>query len=128
MWTIKWQPGKAVTAATAVEIEHVLDTLQRETAGNVGVFVEIIAPNKDAMAIGLSKRVGVLSFMRGTGDPHYLSSAGDDPGDEVMVFRYMGEWTEISQRKTLPIEKAREAVRYFLTTGTPSPEINWEED
>jgi Immunity protein Imm1 len=62
-----------------------------------------------------------------SGDTPYLSSTGDLIGDDLVVFRFMGDSSEFPIRHAIPIESAREAIRHFFRTGQLPDTIKWEE-
>ena len=112
-----------------LELDRLLDSLHCQHSGNKGILVSVeLSETGDSLAIGIGCDVAVLSYVPGDGKPPYFTSVGDERGDDVVVFRFMGDWTEFPVKNTVSMGAAREAVRHFCKTGKLSPEVRWEED
>ena len=72
-------------------------------------------------------RATILTYVPSSLDPPYLASIGEEVGDAVVGFDYMGQLSEFPRRQIIPIATAREVMREYLETGMLSNRIAWEE-
>ncbi len=57
----------------------------------------------------------------------HMVSAGDDRGDEPLVFYVFGDHcSETPGRRTISTDAARAALRYFVESRGLSPHVEWE--
>jgi hypothetical protein len=125
---VQWAENGQKDVCTLSELDAVLDDLQDKHCGEP-VLVAIEGPeNRGSLTIGLGLDRSVLNHVPASGDPPYLSSIGNADAEGIVVFYYMGHWTEIRQLHLIPIDLAREAARYFFVTGRLLEQVKWQPD
>lgn len=127
MWRVQWAEDKTRETLTIQELDALLAELARGRAGQRGMLVNIESPNGDVLTVGVGGDVSVVSYMRQNGKPPYVTTVGDPEAEGIVVFDYLGQWTEIPKRNTITFERAREILRRFLWDGTLDPNVEWEE-
>ena len=109
------------------DVEHLLDGIHRNAFSGDAPLVTIeCRPGGDSLTVGLGRDISILSYVPGDNSPPYLLSVGDLRGEEVMVFRFMGDRSEFPLKNGIPIAVARTALHYFCSTGKLSESVHWE--
>ena len=129
MWKVEWRDDSKHVVATTEELESLLDRLHLEHEDAEPILAVIESQiNGDSLAIGLGRPLSVLNFVRGSGDPPYLTSLGTSDEEKTMEFDFMGQISEFPIRNAVPTDTAREAVHEFVKTGGLPRTVRWEED
>lgn len=127
MFNVSWN-SHMEDVASLDDVEGLLDSIHRETSSGEALLVTVERQlGGDSLTIGLGRDISILSYIRGDNNPPYLMSVGALQGDEVVVFRFMGDWSEFPLKNGLPIAVARAAMRYFCKTGKLSEAVQWEQ-
>jgi len=80
------------------------------------------------LSVCVRRDLGSVQHSPANGDPPYMvaiTTAPHDPNDEVEFF-IGSELTLLSARHAVPLDTAKEIIRYFLETGQRSPVVPWE--
>lgn len=127
MFDVSWN-NCTEDVASLDDVECLLDRIHRETFLGEAPLVTVERQlGGNSLTIGLGRDIGILSYISEDGNPPYLVSVGELQGDEVIVFRFMGDWSEFPLRNGIPIAVARAAMRYFCRTGRLSESVQWEQ-
>jgi Immunity protein Imm1 len=127
MFNISWD-NHVEDVASLGEVESLLDRIHRESYGDVAQLVIVERQiDSNSLTIGLGSDISVLSYIPGDANPPYLVSVGELQGEDVIVFRLMGDWSEFPIKNGVPIPVARAAMRYFCKTGILSETVQWEQ-
>lgn len=123
MFNVSWN-NRMEDVASLDDVECLLDSIHRETFLGEAPLVTVERQlGGNSLTIGLGRDVSILSYIPGDSNPPYLVSVGELQGDEVIVFRFMGDWSEFPLKNGLPIAVARAAMRYFCRTGKLSESV-----
>ena len=127
MFNLSWN-NHVEDVASLEDVEILLDKIHRESFGDAAQLAIVESQiNGDSLTIGLGSDISVLSFIPGDSNPPYLVSVGEVQGEDVIVFRLMGDWSEFPLKNGIPIQVARAAMRVFCRTGTLSESVQWEQ-
>ena len=119
MFNVSWN-NHMEDVASLDDVECLLDGVHRETFRGEAQLVTVERQSGgDSLTIGLGRDISILSYIPGDNNPPYLLSVGELQGDEVMVFRFMGDWSEFPLKNGLPIAVARAAMRHAATGRFP---------
>lgn len=127
MWHAQWKASGEKRVRSVPELDALLDMLHGKSRERP-ILVDVTSDDGNTLTIGVGSELSVLSYVPANGDPPYLSSIGNPNDEGVVVFGYMGEWTEIPTRNLVPAMLAREVMRHFVRTGELSDAVRWEED
>ena len=117
-----------VDVASLDDIECLLDEIHCKAFRGEAPLVTVERQlGGDSLTIGLGRDISILSYISEDNNPPYLVSVGKMQGDEVIVFRFMGDWSEFSIKNGIPIRVARAAMSYFCRTGKLSESVQWEQ-
>lgn len=129
MASLKWSEQEECEVLDVAELRAMLADLGERFPGDKAILVDLVTPAGDSLVIGVGREVSVLSFSKANGDSPCLSSVSStEQADECIVFHYMGEWTPIPKRNTVPAAEAISAAEHFLETGDLPQNVYWEED
>lgn len=130
MAIVKWGKSESTSVVESIEeLEALLDRLHLDAAKGEPILVTVErVQDGDSLTIGVGREMSVLNFVSSDGDPPYFISRGDNNDDDQTVhFYFMGSWSEFPLKNTVPLERARAAIRHFWKTGVRDPTIGWEE-
>src|SRR5262249_22568657 len=117
MFKVSWENSEE-EVRTVEELDRLLDKLHSQYPGERPVLVTIEIPESgDSMGIGLGREVSVLNYVSGSRDPPYFTSRGTCYDGPPLVFRFMGDLSELPRCCAIPVSVAREALRYFCRSG-----------
>lgn len=124
---VSWRDERR-EVSSLVDLDALLDRIHADGVGGKPALACLELPAGDSLAIGLGREVSVLNFVSSSANPPYFSSRGDNTDEEVTVhFEFMGDWSEYPLTRTISLDAARAALRYFWDTGKLDPSIRWEE-
>jgi len=127
MHHISWNDREA-REDTIDGVNRLLDGLHDEFRRGDPTLVTVArGAGGDSLSIGLGNERSVLNYVRGDGNPPYYTSAGGDDTDEMLSFRFGGEWSEFPLRYAIPTAAARAAMTHFCETGALWDAVAWEE-
>lgn len=110
------------------DLDQVLDQLSEAAVATQPLIAELVNSTGARLGIGLGTSGSVLSFKQSDDPPYFVSVGGSDAlDDEDVGFYYQGHWSEFPSSAVVPVERAREAARLFLSTGRRPDAIEWEE-
>jgi hypothetical protein len=92
-------------------------------------FVDLVAPNGDALTIGVSQELGFVQYVNSSLDPPYLVAIDNRRmiEDGIMVFDAGGTPTEIALNECISMDLAIEIAEHFFLTGQLAPYVYWKE-
>jgi hypothetical protein len=126
--TVGWERNEIVVGSVQ-ELDALLDRLTEEAeAADQPLIVVLGLEDGSTLSIGVGRPYSVLDYVDGSHDPPYFVSRGDTERREPVRFLFSGEMSEFPPWSAIPIDAAREAMRYFFETGQLSPEIDWAEN
>jgi Immunity protein Imm1 len=125
--TVGWEQNEVVVHSVD-ELDEILDRLTAEANAALPLVAVLGREDGSTLSIGLGCPYSVLDFVDGSLDPPYIISRGDSERQEPVKFLYSGEMTEFPPWSAIPVEAAREAMRYFFEKGELSPNIDWSEN
>jgi Immunity protein Imm1 len=105
-----------VSVTDAADLRSLFGTVGNQISPRGYPMVELAQPG-GSLVVGLCGDRAVLSW--GDGD-HSLHSVGTDTTDDLLVFDYMGHYTEIPIAAAVPIEVATRAAVSFVMSGSPT--------
>jgi len=127
MFSVSWD-NHTEEVASLNDVERLLDGIHGETFGDEAPLVTVERrPGGNSLTIGLGHDISILSYIPGDNNPPYLVSVGELQGDGIIVFRFMGDWSEFPLKNGLPIAVARAALRDFCRTGNLPESVRWEQ-
>ena len=124
MWKVQWNENTEKMVPSSAALESLLDNIH---AKKKPILVEVETQhNGNSLTIGLGSSKSVLSYVSGSGDPPYYLSVGSNHLHEYIEYYYRGESSEIPLKNSIPIKKARMAMREFLKSARMPCNITWE--
>jgi hypothetical protein len=121
-----WAEDREAAVEDVAELDAILDRLTVLAGNGQPFIVELVTDDGSTMSMGLGLPQSVLSYLPGSLNPPYMESFAG-AGDEALAFYYRGELSEFSPETAIPVEQARDALRYFLKTQLLSDNVNWRE-
>jgi hypothetical protein len=139
-WTLLDFDRELAVAENWEDLEAALRSLP-ESASSPNSIATLATPRGDTLSIGIAGRgdrdnpgldtpLACVEYNGASGDPPYLVPVGDlTPVEEegVVVFRFEGQWTEISRRNCVPVDLMIRIAKDFFSTGNLPGWISWEE-
>lgn len=123
-----WGSDAAQSAADLTEAEADLLLRRLHSKSERPMLVDVVDGADDVLTIGVGRELSVLTFMRGSGDPPYLTSSGDGtPSAETLWFDYDGAETEFDATSLIPLDLALLVVADFLG-GAGLARVSWREE
>lgn len=120
----RWGEAEEEHISKIEELDSLLNLLDERQAP---LIVELVHEDGSTMAIGVGADQSVLTFF----DENNQSWAGigdRSRDDEVLVFEFCGEPSEIPAEMALPPSVTRAAARSFFESGRRPDGIDWERD
>ena len=128
MWRLQIAAGEEVRIDTVPALVAALDMLEAGGTDRPPLAV-LTAQNGDSLIFGFSGGEGVVSYVPGDGSsPSYSSKGSCSTGDMVVLFAYLGHWTEIPAHRMIPASLARGAVLRFFTHRELCGRVEWEQE
>lgn len=109
--------------ATVEELDRVVDELS--ASADSPFSVELMVDENTAISVVVGLDISLVNFYSATEQPNYLGSVGPWDDDELVVFYHRGHYSEVPKVHFVPIDDAREALRYYFRTGQRPPNITW---
>jgi immunity protein Imm1 of predicted polymorphic toxin system len=125
MWSVQWKSGEQHSANTRSRVHELIAAAANGTSENPRIVEIVELESGDSIAFAVGGLASVVTMLQ---NGHSMSSVGTDPSDEITVYDYMGEWTEIPNRYSVPNELVLEVVKEFLLNRQRSDRIKWECD
>lgn len=115
--------------ADAEKLEALLDRVASDArSADMPQAVDVTVEGAGTLGIVVGAERSFLHHVPPDRYPPYMVSVGRDGGEQPFVFCVAGDhYTETSWRNTIEPEAARAAIRHFVSTGTLSPDVEWEE-
>jgi hypothetical protein len=133
MWIIRWaelgsEELHEELQDSLIALDAILDRLHDRLHGRMTSGAEIESGiTGHFLALGFSKCDAVLSFVPKTKMPPYYVSHSDTDGRRTARFEILGYESEFLRCNLIPLEAARQAMKWFATTGERLDAIAWEE-
>lgn len=126
---LMWGQEDHADISSVEELDRALDqlTIESERIG-MPTGVQLQIDGGAAMSIVVGREESHVEFYSPTARPPAVGCRGPwqgEEGDELLVFNFGGEYTEIEKRYSVPVAQAREAIRIFFTTGLRPENIAW---
>lgn len=125
---LEWDRNERADAPSVQELDHILDRLTAQARASRPFSVDLFLDSGDALAIVVGGEVSVMNFYSPTHRPPVVGCRGlwsEDEAEELIVFDFRGEYSEIEKRYTVPTADAREGMRRFFITGERPDNITW---
>ena len=119
-------PEHRLQIDTPAELSSVLDRLHHREPFNL----ELESEYGFLLTVGIGGSISCAQHSPASGDPPYLVAIGNPSAvndDEATTFLCGGTPTPVSSRQCIPFATLKHIAAYFLETGQPSPELQWEE-
>ncbi len=127
---VKWESLVGAEIGSLGALDETIDRLQRKAEEASPIIVEVQRADGEILSIGLGREEAVLSFTAASGNPpYYVSSSGWQAGEneDILDYDFYGHRAEIRRRYLVPMQQARDALRFFWETGERTKDIIWEE-
>lgn len=125
---LEWGRDQRADVPTLQALEQTLDQLSLQAEQGRPFSVDVLLDSGDALALVVGGSVSMLNFYSRSSRPPVVGCRGPwqgAEGEELFVFDFRGEYSEIERRYTVPSSDAREAARRFYTTGQRPDNITW---
>ena len=113
---------------TEIECADQLTGILESVRARTPFFAELVGENGYSLILGIGA-LGCAQYSPCDGDTPYLMAL--DPttqlGEGHLEFLARGTLTPVSMRYALSIERVKEIAIQFLTNGTTSDSVRWEE-
>jgi len=117
---------------TQVELTKLLDNIRSESQERKEAISVVTYKNDNSLShsiiVGLEKGA-ILTAQRLDGEPpNYISINETSDSNNMVLFTFMGETSELPDKFVIPLEDAIEANLDGLDKDEPSPLIHWLSD
>jgi len=129
---LTWGHDQSADVSTVEELDAVLSSIARDASDTKTIIaVELFMDDDTGMCITVGDQLSPACFYSRRGGPLVVNAIGrggeraEPEGDDLFVFSYHGEYSEVLRRDTLPIETAREGMRLYFLKGRRPDNITW---
>jgi hypothetical protein len=126
-WTDGWGARQSVDVASPGALHEVLSEIERR-ASAAGVATNAVLHGGDqslSIVLGLGD-ISFVQWMGGTEGAYLGVDTGHDEDlADLVVFSYLGHYSELPRSHGVPYEDAIDEAEHFLATGGLSPRWQW---
>jgi hypothetical protein len=106
-----------------------LDLVQAAANEERPPLAVLTAPDGDSIVFGFARENGVVSFVPGDRKcPSYASKGREGADEDMVVFSYLGHWTEVPSNRIIPAHSVRRAVRHYFARRELYDGVEWEQE
>ena len=129
MAVVEWGVEQREEVRTVAELDALLERLAGEArAAGMPQDVQLTVDGAGTLGMVVGDDRSLLNHIPDNLDPPYMVSVGNEASDEAFVFYVAGDhYSDVPRRHTILPADGWAAMRYFLTTGELSPEVEWEQ-
>lgn len=128
MWNVQLNENESRRIETEADLLAALDLVQAAAHEERPPLAVLTAPDGNSIVFGFTRDNGVVSFVPGDGKSPSYSSKGQGAAEEVVVFSYLSDWTEVPSNRIIPAPSVRQAVRHFFTRRELYDGVEWEQE
>ena len=131
--SLSWERDHKADVSTVEELDAVLTSIAEQAEGGRAVAVQLFMNSGIGLCIVVGGDVSLASFYSEHGGPLVVNVCGQLPeeeigrDDEIVIFSYEGEYSEVLRRECVPVAMAHEAMRLFFVTGQRPDNLMWDE-
>jgi hypothetical protein len=125
-WTLQIDERNSEPLLNAEQLNQRLHILH-EAAERDPFFAILNAPNGATLAIGLGRKLSVLSYTAPGGWPakHVVNN---DKDEHLLNYKFLGHFSEMPARYAVPLDQALDVAVEFFKTGQLTARLHWEDD
>lgn len=124
MAVASWHDGeyehRTMAVETSEDLHHALSAVLAVRTPRGHPTLTVVHDENNALTVATDGSRALLVHFIGT-DGGYRNSMGGAVDGNAFVFDYEGHWSEAAPESVVTLEAARDALRTFLRTGTPTP-------
>lgn len=110
----------------AEETEALVAQVVSLKAGRGVPAIEVTRPDGASLSLGTDGERAALVLVTGAGASSH--SVGGHGRTDVLVYDYMGSWTEVPDEWTVPLAAGMQCLRRFLESGATGDDVPFEDD
>lgn len=124
---LEWGEGQLAHVNSLEDLDRLIDKLSQEAATGLPFSIELSMNSDTALSIVIGNKISHMNFFSMTSVPHVVGCRGLWNDDELFVFLYGNEYSEMPRKYCVPVEVALEALRQYFLTGVRPQNVVWND-
>lgn len=124
---LEWREDQFAHVKSLEDLDRLIDGLSEEAATGLPFSIELSMNSDTALSIVIGTEISHMNFFSMISVPHVVGCRGPWNDDELLVFLYRNEYSEMPRKYCVPVEDAREALRQYFVTGVRPQNVVWND-